>query len=241
MVSDKLGIRFYYLPDLKVIDFHGLTDATVARNPVEAPNHERQMAHDRWPPVGYLEERGVNFTIRPPATNEFQALDRAEYAAKVGPAMWMPFDSPDRQWVFDRFAGRDLRVRDRDYVARLLGDSRPVIRSAWDAYLIENSLVYIKEPCASADTEAKFFLALYPADANDLPDRRKQYGFDNLDFDFDKRGIFDGKCMATATLPEYAITRIDTGQYVRVDGGYNNLWEAGFDVVEPADDGQAAP
>ena len=242
-VDVSIGIRFYYLPDLKVIDFHGLTDATVARNPVEAPNHERQMAHDRRPPVGYLEERGVNFTIRPSATNEFQALARAEYAVKVGPALWMPFDSPDRQWVFDRFAGRGLRTFDRDYVAGLVGDSRPVIRSDWDVYLIENSLIYVKEPCASSDTEAKFFLALYPADANDLPDRRKQYGFDNLDFDFDGRrgGIFDGKCMVTAALPEYAITRIDTGQFVPVDGGYHHFWEAGFDVVEPADDGQAAP
>ena len=242
MVSGGIGIHFYYLPDLKVIDFRGLTDATVARNPVEAPNHERQMAHDRQPPVGYLEERGVNFTIHPPATNEFQALDRAEYAVKVGPAMWMPFDSPDWQWVFDRFAGRGLRTFNRDYVARLLGDRRPVIRSDWDAYLIESSLVYVKEPCASADTEAMFFLHLHPVDGNDLPVPRRQHGFDNLDFYFGGRGvIFDGKCMARIPLPEYAITRISTGQYVHVEGGYNNLWEAGFDVVEPADDGQAAP
>ncbi len=97
-----IGIHFYYLPDLKVVDFHGLTDATVARNPVERPNRERIMAHDRHPPPGYLEERGVNFTIRPPATSVLQALRSAEYAVEVGPALWMPFDSPDRQWVFDR-------------------------------------------------------------------------------------------------------------------------------------------
>ena len=129
-----------------------------------------------------------------------------------------------------------------DYAARLLEERRPVIRSDWDVYLSENSLVYVKEPCASADTEAMFFLALYPADANDLPDYRKQHGFANLDFYFDERGlIFDGRCTATAALPEYAVTRIDTGQYVLVEGGFNHLWEAGFDVVEPADDGQAAP
>ena len=119
-------------------------------------------------------------------------------------------------------------------------DRRPV-RSDWDVYLIENSLVYIKEPCASADTEARFFLALYPADGNDLPGRRKQHGFDNLDFDFDERGLIsDGRCMATAALPEYAVTRIATGQFVHVEGGYNHLWEAGFDVVGPADDEKAA-
>ena len=42
-----LGIRFYYLPDLKVIDRYGLTDATVARNPVTRPNRESVIAHDR--------------------------------------------------------------------------------------------------------------------------------------------------------------------------------------------------
>ena len=113
MAGGSLGIRFYYLPDLKVIDFYGLTDATVARSPVQKPNHQRNIGHDRQPPPGYIEERGVNFTIHPAAPSAFKALHRAEYAVKVGPALWMPFDSPDRQWVFDRFAGRDLRVRDR--------------------------------------------------------------------------------------------------------------------------------
>ena len=96
----------------------------------------------------------------------------------------------------------------------------------WDVYLIENSLVYVKAPCARADTEAMFFLALYPVDGNDLPDRRKQHGFDNLDFDFDWRGtVLDRRCMARIPLPEYDIARISTGQYVPVEGGYHHLWE----------------
>ena len=69
IAGNTVGIRFYYLPDLKVIDTLGLTDATVARNPVEKPNHQRVIAHDRYPPVGYLEQRGVNFDIRAPATS----------------------------------------------------------------------------------------------------------------------------------------------------------------------------
>ena len=34
----------------------------------------------------------------------------ARYAVKVGRDLWMPFDSPDHQWVIERFAGRDLYV-----------------------------------------------------------------------------------------------------------------------------------
>ena len=102
----------------------------------------------------------------------------------------------------------------------------PVIRADFDVYLHENTLTYVKEPCSSADTEAMFFLHLYPADANDLPDRRRQYGFDNLDFHFSTRGvIFDGRCMTRIPLPEYAIARIGTGQYVPAGGGFNRLWE----------------
>ena len=102
----------------------------------------------------------------------------------------------------------------------------PVIRADFDIYINDNTLTYVKEPCARADTEATFFLHLYPVDGNDLPDRRRQYGFDNLDFDFDGRGvIFDGRCMARIPLPEYAITRIETGRYIPAGGGFNNLRE----------------
>ena len=133
------------------------------------------------------------------------------------------------------------RMPASDYLARLLGDRRPVIRSDWDVYLIENGLVYVKDQCSPEAIEPLFFLHLHPADGNDLPVPRWQPGFDNLDFDFAERGgIFDGRCMATVALPEYAIARIDTGQYVHVEGSYNHLWEAGFDVVEPADDEKAA-
>ncbi len=101
-----------------------------------------------------------------------------------------------------------------DYLAGLVGDSPPAIRSDWDVYFIENRLAYVKEPCARADTEATFFLHLTPATWMDLPFHRMQHGFDNLDFGFYRfGGIFDGRCMATVALREYAIAEIKTGQY----------------------------
>ena len=226
MVGGSVGIRFYYLPDLKVIDSLGLTDATVARNPVERPNHQRLIAHDRQPPPGYLEERGVNFTIHPPAPSAFKALVRAEYAVKVGPDLWMPFDSPDQQWVFDRFAGRDLRVADLDYWTELLGDHQPAIRSDWEVYLFGNSLIYKKEQCNPEDAEPTFFLHLYPVDVNNLPSRLRQVGFFNKDFAFrDQRIPIKGEvCIARRELLDYGIATIHTGQYVRVDSGFENLW-----------------
>ena len=100
-------------------------------------------------------------------------------------------------------------------------------------------LVYAREPCARADTEAMFFLHLDPVDINDLPDHRKQYGFDNLDFDFEGHGMrIDGRCMATVALPGYDIIRIRTSQYTI---GKDWIWGGSFDVAEPADEGKAAP
>ena len=110
-----LGIRSYYLPALKVIDILGLTDATVARNPVTHANHERFIAHDRRPLPGYLEERGVNIIVRAADRNLTQALMRGRYAVQVGPDLWMSFDSPDEEWVLARFAGRGLHMRGIQY------------------------------------------------------------------------------------------------------------------------------
>ncbi len=134
--------------------------------------------------------------------------------------------------LLPRDAAHPLRVETMSadhYLAELLDDSRPIIRSAgYDVYLIGNSLIYVKGPCAPADTEAHFFLHLIPADEDDLPEGRKQYGFDNLDFAFDWRGArFEGKCMTTVTLPDYAITRIRTGQYIPEEG---QVWNAEFSV-----------
>ena len=103
------GIQAYYVPDMTVVDKVGLTDATVARNPVVRPNNRRHMAHDRRPPPGFLKERGVNFAIFP-AISTWRTCC-ARYVVKVGPDRWMPFDTTENhQWVMDRFAGRDLRV-----------------------------------------------------------------------------------------------------------------------------------
>ena len=130
-------------------------------------------------------------------------------------------------WEMEHWFEEKRRWFDDYWSAATSGE--PAVRADFDIYINANTLTYVKEPCASADTEAMFFLHLYPADANDLPDHRRQYGFDNLDFDFDGRGmIFDGKCMVTADLPEYAVARIRTGRYIPVEGGYNHLWEAEF-------------
>ena len=127
--------------------------------------------------------------------------------------------------IADYIAG--VAVTPDDTLRTVVGDSQPaIVRSDYDVYLIENRLIYSKEQCVEDDTAATFFLHIDPIDVDDLPADRKQYGFDNLDFGFGWHGeIVDGDCVATVPLPDYDIAAIRTGQYVRVDGGYQHLWE----------------
>lgn len=102
----------------------------------------------------------------------------------------------------------------------------PDARAVFNIYLNEEArtLTYAKEPCAPTDVEPRFYLHVVPEREADLPDDRLDAGFENRDFDFRLRGaVFDGKCAASVPLPDYPISSIRTGQWVRGEG---ELWEA---------------
>ena len=102
-------------------------------------------------------------------------------------------------------------------------------RSVFDIYLRENTVSYLKSPCSAADVQAQFFLHVVPEDVEDLPAHRRQYGFDNLDFRYEKGAAlaFGGMCIAKCPLPDYPIARIRTGQFTPNDGP---TWQAEFAV-----------
>ena len=108
----------------------------------------------------------------------------------------------------------------------------PIIGSDFDVYLNDNNLIYSNDDCSVSYTKAPFFLALYPADENDLPAEARRRGFDNRDFGFHEGGFWgsdDKRCIAVAQLPDYDIDRIYTGQYIQVaDGSTQHLWEGEF-------------
>ncbi len=107
-----LGVHGYYLPDLEIIDIFGLTNATIARSSHRLyVDGRRFLAHERQPPPGYLEQRGVNINVGKAAANAAEALRHAHYALEVAPNLWMSFDSGDPAWVAERFAGRNLKSR----------------------------------------------------------------------------------------------------------------------------------
>ena len=103
---------------------------------------------------------------------------------------------------------------------------KPVAQSDFDVYLRDGVLAYLKEPCAPGDTDAQFFLHIFPADPADLPTDSREHGFENMDFQFADHGARIGdKCAASRQLPAYPIDRIRAGQFVSGGGA---IWQVEF-------------
>ena len=101
----------------------------------------------------------------------------------------------------------------------------PLARSVYDVHLVGRTLTYLRDGCTDEEADARFFLHVVPADEGDLPEHRREYGFDNLDFTLAARGARpDGNCVAVVGLPDYPIAAVRTGQYD--DAGA--LWTAEF-------------
>ncbi len=131
--TNAAGAMPFYLADLTVVDKLGLCDHTIARNPVEAPNAARLLAHDRRPPPGYLAARGVNIDPCPPVATEARALGLAPYAIPLGPDLWMPFRSTDAAWVERAFAAHGLVRR-----------APPAVVDATDGIRVDGGVITIE-------------------------------------------------------------------------------------------------
>ncbi len=100
----------------------------------------------------------------------------------------------------------------------LAGDlDPPLLRSIFDLYLDGKQLVYFREPCAPADTEARFLLSFHPPAPETGAPPGPEAGPRKRDFDFEERGrLLDRACVATVELPESGtsgIAAIETGQW----------------------------
>ena len=138
--------------------------------------------------------------------------------------------------AFDMDEVRAARRRLRDSAA-----SRPPdIAARFDVRIHDGAVVYARDDCAPEDLEPRFFLHVDPAEPVDLPEDRRQYGFDNRDFTPSDRTPFwpgptvtrfGGGCLVLAPLPDYPIRRVRTGQTVYDGGGWRNLWEGEIDLA----------
>ncbi len=148
-----------------------------------------------------------------------QALENTLYVRKVYNSTLLTVRArvtvPDRQ----------RRVAHRvENTYRGAVSGRLVRTAPFDVYTYPGSrlLGYARRGCTGADVEPAFFVHVVAEDERALPAARRQYGFENRDFLFFRRGKrVGGECWTTVELPAYEIARIRTGQY---DAG-GKLWE----------------
>ncbi len=117
----------------------------------------------------------------------------------------------------------------------------PDIAAAFDVWIYGDRPICARGGCAPGDLAARFFLHVAPADPAGLPEDRRRYGFDNLDFSprdaapFWPRTTATGfgeDCLVPAPLPDYPVRRVRTGQIVHDGGGgYRSLWEGEIDLA----------
>ena len=170
------------------------------------------------------------------ANLDFRFADHGAYAGDICVAARELPDYPiARIRTGQNAAGEKLWRMDIDLAAQavyddiIVGDyGAPVAQSNFYLYLRDGVLTYLKAPCAEDDTDARFFLHITHDDPADLPADRRERGFANMDFQFADHGAYAGdKCVVERELPDYAIERIRTGQFV---SGAGQLWSAEFPV-----------
>ena len=94
-----------------------------------------------------------------------------------------------------------------------LVQGEPTARAEFDLRLQDGELIYFKRPCGERDARERFFLRVFPADISDIPEERRERGFESLNFWFRDHGaLYGDQCLASVPLPDYAIAAIETGQ-----------------------------
>lgn len=109
----------------------------------------------------------------------------------------------------------------------------PIANSVFDIHVGAKGkrLIYVGRTCSERDSEARFILHVWPVHAADLPNSRRKHGFENLDFNFESYGSkAKNTCITFASLPEYDIARISTGQ---IDSA-GRIWRVEFPLPKAA-------
>ena len=146
-----------------------------------------------------------------------------EFAAPTGEKLYRAYRyAPDHPGL----RRLDLTSRQAIYAAAVAG--APVARSAFELYVTDGDLTYVKESCSQEDAEQPFFLHIAPERAEDLQQERRERGFNAIPVDFFLHGgaLFDGKCVMRVPLPDYPVAAVRTGQ--RKTQGGANLWSSSF-------------
>ena len=125
----------------------------------------------------------------------------------------------------------------------------PVMRSLFNVYVHEDTLVYVRSPCSEDDISHRFFLHITPANTEDLAQEHTLHGFNVYDFNSSEdhvgKAVNGTGCVVAFPLPDYAVHHIYTGQVIREESPSGEIswrgpiWEGSHTFNNP--DLAAAP
>ena len=194
-------------------------------DPADLPAYQREMGIETldfylWEGGARLDGACVAVVVLP--DYEFTRIRTGQFVRDgVGSQLWSV-----------EFAAGPTAQRYREAGTAIVSGAwgAPVGRGVFDLYRAGRVLAYHKEPCAEEDLRERFFLHVIPADEEDLAAQDRPHGFENVGFYYREYGARLGEaCVALAPLPEYAIARLRTGQFV---SGQGQLWSA--EIAAPA-------
>lgn len=118
---------------------------------------------------------------------------------------------------------------------RGLEEAVPRIRARFEVHLRNRWLLYVREPCAPADREGRFFARFVPGDSPASSPEEGDRVPEELVFDFSEQAFSSGeRCVAGVRLPRYDLARIETGQFAPPGGeGAPDLRELGREDGAP--------
>ncbi len=112
----------------------------------------------------------------------------------------------ERVFLYDSAGMDDLVELYRATYQRVVA-GEPAARSHFDVHLRGRTLVQVKDPCVWQDVGHMIYVEVVPEDPKDLSRSRGWSSF------FQRTGVlFEGKCMAVLSLPDYPVSGIRTGQ-----------------------------
>ena len=173
-----------------------------------------QTRQDRWNIWSYRRDSSDCASTLSLPDHDIYRIAIGQYTTNLGILWAAEYRSNDPESV--HYLHSDA-YRPYSFYYQIAADEEPLIGSVFDVHLArlhEPTLIYTKEPCTQQDIRTPFFLHIIPKNPGDLPESRRQTGFDNHDFHFnDLDKTHSNRCLALIPLPDYPIASIRTGQF----------------------------
>jgi len=103
---------------------------------------------------------------------------------------------------------------DEHFLVKKIEGSEPIVRSAFDLYLFDDELVYVKDRCSDREIDRRFYLDVVPRRVDDLSGDHWRHGYEHMNFTFASRyysyqhAIRSKQCILVHPLPDYDVSCI---------------------------------